>query len=509
MKYVALLTALFALPGTLGMGQEKQADGEAKIGAKAKTDVRHSIVKIHTVRRLPDLSRPWRKSNTQKASGSGVVIDGNRILTNAHVVLYGRQIFVQPYESSDKLPASVEMTAPGMDLAVLKLEDESFFKTRPPVAMAKKLPAIKDTVSVQGYPVGGSNLSITEGIVSRIEMAAYNHGQVGLRMQVDAALNPGNSGGPVLVGDKMVGLVFSVLRQAQNIGYVIPNEEVRTFLDDIKDGKYDGKPKSQEEVQKTENESLRARLGLNKEVTGVMVQSTGLSDADYPIKHLDVITHIGTYDIDNAGMVRIDDNLRLQYHYLVPKLAKDGKVALTVLRGGKSLKINVPVPRSRDALLKPLTGQYPSYFVYGPIVFSPASSTYVAQVGRFRDVLLQRKSPLVHRWSDNTAFQGEELVIITTMLTHRISKGYNNPIAQVVEKINGVRVKNLRHVVEILRDTDSRFIELDFAGRLTETLVFDRQKLLGATEDILSDNGIRKVCSPDLQDVWEPKGKPK
>src|SRR5207302_18369 len=156
---------------------------------------------------------------------------GKRILTNAHVVTYASQLFVESYQSSDKLVATVESVSPGIDLAVLKLEDESFFDKRPPLAHTHELPSVKDSVLVYGYPQGGSSMSVTKGIVSRIEFAPYGDHASGVRVQVDAAINPGNSGGPALVDGKVVGLIFSRLTQSDNIGYIIPSEEIDLFLD--------------------------------------------------------------------------------------------------------------------------------------------------------------------------------------------------------------------------------------------------------------------------------------
>ena len=125
---------------------------------------------------------------------------------------------------------------------MLKLDDPSFFKKHPPLARANVLPHIKDPVLVYGFPIGGNTLSITKGIVSRIEFASYNYPTSGLRIQIDAAINPGNSGGPAVADGKMIGLAFSRLRGAQNIGYIIPDEEIELFLKGIAGGHYAGKP---------------------------------------------------------------------------------------------------------------------------------------------------------------------------------------------------------------------------------------------------------------------------
>src|ERR1700734_1450993 len=202
----------------------------------------NSVVKIFSPMRYPDPYKPWTKQAPSEATASGVVIEGKRILTNAHAVLYASQVQIQANAAGDKLSATVLAVAPGIDLAVLQLDDPSFFDTHPPVARASKLPQIKDPVLAYGFPTGGSSLSITKGIVSRIEFATYNYPASGLRIQIDAAINPGNSGGPAAVGGKMIGLAFSRLVNAENIGYIIPCEEIELFLKGMAEGRPEGKP---------------------------------------------------------------------------------------------------------------------------------------------------------------------------------------------------------------------------------------------------------------------------
>jgi S1-C subfamily serine protease len=69
---------------------------------------------------------------------------------------------------------------------------------------------------------GGDNISVTKGVVSRIEPTQYAHGASQLMaIQIDAAINPGNSGGPAIMGDKVAGVAFQNLSGAENIGLVI------------------------------------------------------------------------------------------------------------------------------------------------------------------------------------------------------------------------------------------------------------------------------------------------
>jgi S1-C subfamily serine protease len=469
-----------------------------------------SVVKVFSTMRYPDPFKPWTKQAPAEATGSGVVIEGRRILTNAHVVLYASQVQVQASAAGDKVAATVVAVAPGIDLAVLQLDDPSFFDTHPPMARASKLPHIKDAVLAYGFPTGGNSLSITKGIVSRIEFVSYNYPVSGLRIQVDAAINPGNSGGPAIADDKMIGLAFSKLGgDAQNIGYIIPNEEVELFLKDIADGHYDGKPAMYDDLQTLENPALRDFLKLDKSVEGMVVHRPASADADYPLKEWDVISRIGDTPIDNQGMVKIDKELRVSFGYLIQKLAVNGKLPLTVVRGNKSLPVQLPVSTEHPTLISDLRGGYPSYFIYGPMVFSPATWQFVSTLqnnGGMIRMLGLVKSPLVTRALDEPTPDLEELVVISSpFFPHKIANGYSSAVGSVVYSINGTRIKSLKHLVAVLRDLKDPFVTVEFDQKGGEALVFARAAIMAATDDILSDNGVRGQGSPDTLAVWQDK----
>jgi S1-C subfamily serine protease len=477
--------------------------------ANANDAVTNSVVKIHTTRRQPDFERPWSKAASEEISGSGVIIEGKRILTNAHVVTYASQIFVQADKSTERVPAKVKAIAPAMDLAVIEVEKPSFFDGRPPIPIADALPALKQTVNVYGYPTGGEQLSITQGIVSRIEFTNIYYGARGLRIQIDAAVNPGNSGGPALSNGKIAGLVFSKFAQGENIGYLIAADEIREFLESIKSGTYIGKPQLWDHYQPAENEALRAKLGLKKQ-TGLVVATPFSNAPDYPLKRGDVITHIGDKPLDNEGNVNVNDSLRLSFLYFVPKLAKEGRVKLTIVRDRKSLDVQVPVRCDGNYVMPYLMNRYPRYFVYGPMVFMPAYQDLAVRLAYYGKswvwMLVTTQSPLLSRETDHPAFNGEEIVTIGyRFLPHKTAQGYHIGSYSVVSRVNGTAVRNLAHLVELLRDAKGEFLTIDLAGAANPSLVFRRDEVVKATEDILSDEGIRKQYSDDLEPVWHPK----
>jgi S1-C subfamily serine protease len=512
-RQVVALSATLIFCASLALAYEPakaDATAPAAPAADAKSNaVENAVVKVFSTMRYPDAYKPWTKQAPQEATGTGVIIEGKRILTNAHVVLYASQVQVQANQAGDKISATVESIAQGIDLAVLKLDDESFFDNRPPLPRAGTLPDIKDAVLAYGYPTGGTSLSITKGIVSRIEFTGYNLSVSGLRIQIDAAINPGNSGGPAVVGDKMIGLAFSHLGGAQNIGYIIPNEEIELFLKDVADGKYDGKPAMFDGLQTLENPALRTYLKLGKDVEGMVVHEIYSTDASYPLKEWDVITKIGDTKIDDQGMIKLGANLRVRFPYLIQQIAKNGKVPLTIVRDGKEQVIDLPVSADRPMLIPDLKGAYPSYFVFGPLVFSTVTAQFTggfAGNAGALNALSILASPLSTRRGDLPAFPGEELVVVSSpFFPHKLAKGYGQPATHVVKTINGIAIKNLTHLVEVLRDAKDEFVTFEFEGRSMEALVFNRKDMIAATDEILTDNGVRAQGSADTLAVWNAK----
>jgi S1-C subfamily serine protease len=506
------VTVALASPFTSTWAQTPEAaktEPVATAGGQTNA-VENAVVKVFTTARYPDLGKPWTKQSPQELSGSGVVIEGKRILTNAHVVLYASQVQIQANQAGDKVSATVESIAPGIDLAVLKLDDESFFDSHRALSRASALPQVKDSVMVYGFPTGGTSLSITKGIVSRIDFTPYNYPVSGLRIQIDAAINPGNSGGPAVAGEKMIGLAFSRLGGGtENIGYIIPCEEIELFLRDVADGRYAGKPAMFDELQTLENPALRTFLKLDKSVEGMVVHRPYETTAAYPLKEWDVLSKIGDTPIDDQGNIKVGENLRVRFGYLIQKIAKDGQLPLTVVRAGKEIAISLPVSADRPMVIPDLKGGYPPYFVFGPLVFSTASAQFVSALGGnagVMNLLSVLGSPLITRRGDQPAFSGEELVIVSSpFFTHRLSKNYSSPAGRVVDTINGIHIRNLAHLVEVLRDSRDEFVTIEFCGREAEAPVFPRKEMLAATEDILTDNGVRSQGSAEMLAIWNAK----
>jgi hypothetical protein len=296
-------------------------------------------------------------------------------------------------------------------------------------------------------------------------------------------------------------LVFSKITQGENIGYLLAAEEIRLFLNAIDHGVYRGKPMFWGFTQSTENEALRAKLGLTKETGVLFVRPLG-AGPDFPLKEWDVLLSLGGQPLDNQGNVKIKEDLRVNFQYLVAKLAQKGRIKATVFRDKKKLDLDVPVPADGNFVIPYLLDKYPRYFIYGPMVFMTASQELAAGMSRAAGL----STPLVARRLDPPAFPGEEIVVLGALLTNKTSKGYTPTAYSVVTQVNGTAVRNLVHLVELLRDAKGEFLTIDLYG-YTSPLVFHRGEMAEATEDVLADEGVRKQYSDDLEKVWRPAKK--
>jgi len=227
------------------------------------------------------------------------------------------------------------------------------------------------------------------------------------------------------------------------------------------------------------------------------------------LQERDVVTKIGPHAIGRDGYVRVENDLPLAFAFYVNKLTKDGKVPLTIWRDGQTLDIEAPVSAVRQRVIPYMQQNYPPYIVVGPLVFSTPVHDLMEHTpknSQWTRFLAETASPLIVRLNDAPAFDGEQLVYMPCpFLPHRLTKGYAQPTMRVVSEVNGVKVKNLSHLAVLLRDSRDEFLEFKFAGLMDPTLVFQRQSLLDATEEILSDVGIRNQCSEDVRAVWEKK----
>ena len=206
--------------------------------------------------------------------------------------------------------------------------------------------------------------------------------------------------------------------------------------------------------------------------------------------------------MDNQGMVKIRPNLNVRFNYYIQQFAKKNAVPLTIHRNGKDMVIQVPTVTTPNYLLTYLMGTYPSYFVYGPMVFSVASKDLMSALSKAR-VSSKYGIALLSQMYERADANLEELVVVTAPLfPHKSNVGYSNRIAgSLIESVNGIAIRSLAHLVATLRDQNSEYVVFRFANNETETIVLSRKDIDAATEEILTDSGIPAQASNDMMEI--------
>ncbi|UCG33143.1 MAG: trypsin-like peptidase domain-containing protein [Phycisphaerales bacterium] len=468
-------------------------------------EIRRSVVKIFASKSPPNMFRPWEVSPPKQITGTGIVFQDGRILTNAHVVEFAHQIYVQPYESSEKLDAEVEFSSSDIDLATLRLDNPEAIAELKPLPLADALPPLQAKVNVYGYPTGGDTLSVTEGVVSRIEFGPYYYDAAALRIQVDAAINPGNSGGPGLVDGEVAGLVFSRLDEAENIGYLIPAEVIRHFLDDwTEDGKYDGFPVLDVNLATAENPTLRRYLKLDRDMTGMVTLRVNQHSLKGTLQRWDVIAECNGIAIDNLGMVPLTEGVRVSWRYLTTKQKPGSTVRLAIYRRGERLEVEAPTVTESNRLVQRMADERPTYFIYGGLVFSPVTLEMELSIARkFYAFLGSGSRLLAKRLRDYREQPDDEIVVLTCpILPHKLTKGYGVLPLSVVTHVNDMPVRNLRQMIQAIKDNTEEFIVFRFEEEMDESVVLDPKLVAQYQNGILRNNNIPAPCSEDLRDLW-------
>jgi len=463
--------------------------------ANAQQDdvTKQAIVKIYTTAKIPNYQVPW-SSSMQSSTGSGAIIEGGFILTNAHVVANQAFIEVQRYGQRKRYIAKVYAVSHQADLALLKVEEKSFFRGVTPLSFGL-LPAVEQKIVVYGYPMGGSTLSATIGVVSRVEHHTYAHsGEMFLAVQVDAAVNPGNSGGPALSEGKIVGVVMQVITKSQNIGYLVPISMVKHFIKDMKDGKYDGFSDLGLGTQKLENPALRHYYGLDENLTGKLIDKiVDNSSLKGILKEGDILTKVDGYNVEDDGTVAFRAHEYTDFHYAVDAYQMGEKVKLEIIRDKKHMEVEAELKYSADDMYLVKTTRYdtmPSYFVYGGYVFSPLTRNLIRSTNRNRLTL----SYLAAQWQED---KKKEVVVLLKVLASDITRGNNDFGMWPIEKINGEKFIDFKDFYTKMQESSEKYIVLEDEDGIK--VIIDRDEAQIKQKGILKKYNIEFDKSIDLR----------
>ena len=458
---------------------------------KPNGPVQKSLVRITATSVEPDYRAPWNAGGLQRGVGAGFVISGNRIMTNAHVVANSRYITVERDGDPNKYPATVQFIANDCDLALITVPAPDFFKNMLPVKFGA-IPALESTVSAYGYPIGGERMSVTTGIVSRIDFQLYTHSSIDqhLAIQISAQINPGNSGGPVMQDAKVVGVAFQGYSGdvAQGVAYMIPTPVINRFLKDISNGHYDEYPDLAITYAKLQNPAQRKFLGLKDDDRGVLVGSVvAAGPSNGILRPGDVLLTIDGHPIASDANVELEGE-RAQFEEVVERKFKGDSVKFDLLRDKQPMTVTInlykPWPYSVQGHSYDVR---PRYVLYGGLLFQPLN---LDMLEAYRATDLRLRHFFEYFTVEQIYLQHPDIIVLSNILPDPINTYLAPYRGAIVDEVNGKKIRTLDELANAFAQAPEQLV-IRMIGD-GPPLVLDRNKVEAARERIKTRYNVAK-----------------
>lgn len=475
-----------------------------------------AVVKLHVTSMSPDWRNPWQTKTASRSTGSGALIakrtrldeDGNEetvnvVLTAAHVVADSTYLQVQKGQSPDKYSCTTSAVLHESDIALVEVVGDMFSDIEPlQIAAADKLPSLRSRVWVLGFPVGGDEISITEGVVSRVEVQSYSHSySPALAVTVDAAVNSGNSGGPAVdaTTGEIIGIAFQGYAgsDVENQGHLVPTPLIHHFLDGLERGE-PTLPTLGICMQRLQSPALQAKLEMDPGETGVMISKVFHKGTSWnKLMEGDVLLSVQGTKLANDGTI-VYLGKRLSLISLLHSFFIGDTVTCEIKRSGVKMAVDVELGKSSHLVPRSLYDVEPRYYLVGGMLFQPLCLDFLRCWGNLKDA----PTHLMQEYHNGYTSEGQdEVVVLTQILSDDINLGYtwDEVALECVTDVNGRNVRNMedlvRHVEEV-KDTE-RFLEITVAtgasragSGLPVKICLDCERLREADERLMKNYRI-------------------
>jgi hypothetical protein len=393
------------------------------------------------------------------------------------------------------------------DLALITVDSPNFYKNMLALKFGG-IPELESTVSAYGYPIGGDRMSVTTGIVSRIDFQLYTHSSIDqhLTIQISAQINPGNSGGPVMQNTKVVGVAFQGYSGdvAQGVAYTVPTPVINRFLKDVSDGRYDGYVDLGITYGKLQNPAQRKFLGLKDDGRGVLVETVVAAGPCAKIlRPGDVLLGIDNHPIASDGNVDLEGE-HVEMPEVVERKFKGDSVKFDIWRDKKPTNGSVQLDNIPPYLMQ--SHKYdvrPRYVLYGGLLFQPLSLDLLEayqptdfRIRHFFDFYVIEQIYLEH----------PDVIVLTNILPDPINSYLAPYRGGIVDSINGKKIRTLEELSQTLAAPADRFV-IDMIGD-GPPLVLDPKQVEAARDriktryNVARDQNLQEqpvAKSPDLQ----------
>lgn len=448
-----------------------------------------SVAQVRVTNYSYSIDHPWQKKSAGKSFGSAVFIDGERLLTNAHVVDSALRVELRHAGSDSWHRASIEHVSEASDLAMLKVSDDDFYTDAKPVVLSSDI-NFGSGVLVVGFPEGGDTVSVTEGVLSRTEETTYAYSMMTqLAYQIDAAINNGNSGGAVFSDGKLMGISFQASDEAENIGYAIPATVIEQFITDVTDGVVNGVPQLPFYALPIRNINMQKYLGMD-DTTGVYISETVGDNASQCAKIGDVVTAVNGIEVSSSGMVASPGKGVVSMDYLATSRQIGESVELEVLNGGKKKSVKCELKYSWNNLWGSagINYQYrPKWAEVGGLILVDMSDEVFLYLDENEIDVPEKANGFRIGLQQGSLEKPVGGIFVSNVLDHDANAGYEVGNS-LLKSVNGKIAGDVDAVKNIISENSSPWLVLEFYdGGLA---VFKQSELERITKDLSMEYGF-------------------
>ena len=429
--------------------------------------------------------RPWQKSKPGSRRFLGVVVPGNRILVLAQHLDDATLIQVEKFDRPPRVPARIVHSDPQVNLALITVDDPSFFEDLTPVDIADS--AEGDNYYCASWNNGQlvtASCRWSRVVVRSSFVPLFNY--AGIYFITD--LKGGGLGEPVFSGNKLVGLGRS---QSNDRLIVFPAEMIQSYLKAVDLPEYPGFAHMGMGWQINRGLAQAKYLGLDGLPRGIRIRNCiegGSADGILEID--DLLLELDGHPIDSQG-----DYMHPRYGWLDHKLiAAEGHYAgdilsAKILRDGKELKVEIPlknIPASSALIPEIRTGQPPPYLIAGGLVFRELDTPYLQAWGNEWEKSIPARLRIYKEMESENHSPDARLIVLADVFPDQYNLGYHDMAQNIVTHVNGQPIHSIADMEEAFKHPEGSFHVIEFVPTYDlSKVILDAKEFDSATTRIM------------------------
>ncbi len=400
--------------------------------------VKDTVVQVFAQIAEVDIMQPFKSPAVYSATGSGFFInEQGELITNAHVVSQAASVWIQIPSMGKRIIDVDVIGVADRDIALLRVKPHELEAIK---ATLGSVPYLKladsdlvrrsDEVLALGYPLGQQSLKSTTGVISGREQHL---------IQMSAPINPGSSGGPLLNSlGQVIGINTAGITEAQNVGYIIPINDLKIVLTDLYKTKILRKP-FLGVLYNNGTETLTEYLG-NPQPGGCYVVEVVKNSTLYKagVQRGDMIYELNNHRLDVYGDMTVpwsEDKISIIDY--VSRLQLGDQIKLVLYRKGQRKEVTVAFSQMELPAIRKVYPGYEEleYEIIAGMVVMPLTLNHI-------HLLAQAASGLT-RFAEMKN-QNEPVLLITHVFpTSQLYRTRTLTVGATLNEVNGMPVKTL------------------------------------------------------------------